>query len=192
MVEATAFWVERPGAGALRTQPVPAPGPDEVLVRTLFSGVSRGTEATVFCGRVPESEHERMRAPFQEGGFPAPVKYGYLNVGVVEAGAPALLGRTVFTLYPHQSVFVAPAAAVVPVSEGVPARPDVLTGAVIGVFACAAVSRILSSLLFGVSPLDPAAFGGTAAFLLGIAALASYVPARRAARVDAMAALRYE
>ena len=130
MVEATAFWVERPGAGALRTQPVPAPGPDEVLVRTLFSGVSRGTEATVFCGRVPESEHERMRAPVQEGGFPAPVKYGYLNVGVVEAGAPALLGRTVFTLYPHQSAFVAPAAAVVPVPDGVPARRAVLTGAV--------------------------------------------------------------
>ena len=82
-------------------------------------------------------------------------------------------------------------AAVVRLMMGGAMRP-VLTGAVIGVFACAAVSRILSSLLFGVSPLDPAAFGGTAAFLLGIAALASYMPARRAARVDAMAALRYE
>lgn len=130
MLEATAFWVEEPGVGALRRHPLSHVGADEVLVRTLFTGVSRGTESTVFSGRVPDSQRERMRAPFQEGEFPGPVKYGYLNVGVVEQGPPELAGRTVFTLFPHQSAFVVPASAVVPVPKGVPARRAVLAGAV--------------------------------------------------------------
>ena len=83
--------------------PLPEPGPDDVLVRTLHSGVSRGTETLVFRGGVPASQYAAMRAPFQDGDFPAPVKYGYLNVGVVEQGPPQLLGRTVFCLYPHQT-----------------------------------------------------------------------------------------
>ena len=98
-----AFWIDEPGVGALRRQPIARPGDGEVLVRTSYTGISRGTEASVFLGRVPISEHERMRAPFQEGDFPGPVKYGYLNVGVVEQGPEALRGRTVFTLFPHQS-----------------------------------------------------------------------------------------
>jgi threonine dehydrogenase-like Zn-dependent dehydrogenase len=127
---ARAFWVTAPGAGELRDTPVAVPGPDEVLVRTLYSAVSRGTEATVFRGGVPASQHALMRAPFQEGEFPAPVKYGYLNVGVVERGPDALAGRTVFCLYPHQDRYVVPAAAVVPVPDGVPAARAVLTGTV--------------------------------------------------------------
>jgi threonine dehydrogenase-like Zn-dependent dehydrogenase len=130
VLEATAFWVVEPGVGELRTEPLRAPGDGEVLVRTLRTGVSRGTESTVFGGRVPESQRERMRAPFQEGDFPGPVKYGYLNVGVVEQGPPELAGRTVFSLFPHQSAFVVPAGAVVPVPEGVPAERAVLAGAV--------------------------------------------------------------
>jgi len=109
---------------------LPAPGPDDVLVRTLHTGVSRGTETLVFTGRVPESQHATMRAPFQEGDFPAPVKYGYLNVGVVEEGPPGLVGRTVFCLYPHQTAYVVPASSVVPVPEGVPASRAVLAGTV--------------------------------------------------------------
>jgi threonine dehydrogenase-like Zn-dependent dehydrogenase len=101
-----------------------------VLVRTRYSGISRGTEALVFRGEVPASQHAAMRAPFQDGDFPGPVKYGYLNVGVVEQGPPALAGRTVFCLYPHQSAYVVPAAAVVPVPEGVPPARAVLAGTV--------------------------------------------------------------
>jgi threonine dehydrogenase-like Zn-dependent dehydrogenase len=130
MLEAVAFWTEKPGVGALRSQPVQPPGPGEVLVRTLHTAVSRGTETSVFGGHVPASERDRMRAPFQEGDFPWPVKYGYLNVGVVEQGPPALRGRIVFTLFPHQSAFVVPADAVVPVPDAVPARRAVLAGAV--------------------------------------------------------------
>src|SRR6201999_2785828 len=107
-----------------------APGPDEVLVRTVCSGVSRGTETLVFRGAVPPDQYAVMRAPFQEGDFPAPVKYGYLNVGVVEQGPPELRGRTVFCLYPHQTAYVVPARAVTVVPEGVPPARAVLAGTV--------------------------------------------------------------
>src|SRR4051812_8367538 len=101
MRQARAFWVEDPGSGRLRTEDLAAPAPGEVLVRTLYTGISRGTESLVYRGEVPEAERDRMRAPFQAGDFPAPVKYGYLNVGVVEAGPSELEGSTVFTLFPH-------------------------------------------------------------------------------------------
>jgi threonine dehydrogenase-like Zn-dependent dehydrogenase len=126
--DARAFWLRRPGEGEIRPVTVPEPGPDEVLVRTLYSGISRGTETLVFRGGVPASQHATMRAPFQEGEFPAPVKYGYLNVGTVERGPTALLGRTVFCLYPHQTAYVVPASAVIPVPDGVPPARAVLAG----------------------------------------------------------------
>jgi threonine dehydrogenase-like Zn-dependent dehydrogenase len=127
--EARALWVS-PGAGEILPVTLPDPGADEVLVRTLFSGISRGTEALVFRGEVPASQHTLMRAPFQEGDFPGPVKYGYLNVGVVEEGPAPLRGRTVFCLYPHQTAYVVPAASVVVVPEGVPPTRAVLAGTV--------------------------------------------------------------
>lgn len=127
---ARAFWLRSPGLGEIRDAQLPEPAEGEVVVRTLFSGVSRGTETLVFRGGVPESQHAAMRAPFQEGDFPGPVKYGYLNVGVVEAGPTDLLGRTVFSLYPHQTRFVVPASAVTPVPETVPASRAVLAGTV--------------------------------------------------------------
>ncbi|MCH6163747.1 zinc-dependent alcohol dehydrogenase [Streptomyces marispadix] len=128
---ALAYWLRSPGSGEIRPLSLRSPEPGEVLVRTLYSGVSRGTETLVFGGRVPESQHEVMRAPFQEGDFPGPVKYGYLNVGVVEEGDdPDLVGRTVFCLYPHQTRYVVPADAVTPVPVEVPARRAVLAGTV--------------------------------------------------------------
>ena len=125
---ARAFWVREPGHGEIRTATLPAAAPGEVVVRTLYTAVSRGTESVVFTGRVPTRLREIMRAPFQEGDFPGPVKYGYLNVGVVEHGPQELAGRTVFCLFPHQTRYVVPAAAVVPVPEAVPAERAVLAG----------------------------------------------------------------
>lgn len=122
--EARAFWLRAPGVGEIRTAPLPVPGPGDVLVRTLFSGISRGTETLVFQGQVPPDQYATMRAPYQEGDFPAPVKYGYLNVGVVPSG------QIVFCLYPHQTAYVVPASAVVPVPAGVPAGRAVLAGTV--------------------------------------------------------------
>jgi len=124
--EARAFWIAAPGRGEMRVETVPPPAPDEVVVRALFSGISRGTEALVFQGRVPASEHQRMRAPFQAGDFPAPVKYGYANVGVVERGPLDLHDRTVFALYPHQTRYVVPAGAVHVLPDGVPPQRAVL------------------------------------------------------------------
>src|SRR5688572_12284644 len=106
--DARAFWVTAPGRGEIRSEPLRQPGEGEVLVKALYSGISRGTEALVFAGRVPPSEWDRMRAPFQEGRFPAPVKYGYSMVGEVEQGPAALAGRVVFVLHPHQTRFVVP------------------------------------------------------------------------------------
>jgi threonine dehydrogenase-like Zn-dependent dehydrogenase len=127
---AHAFWVDAPGRGRIGSVDLPDPGPDDVVVRTLYSGVSRGTETLVFRGGVPESQVSAMRAPFQEGEFPGPVKYGYLNVGVVEQGPPPLPGRTVFCLYPHQTRYVVPASAVTPIPDDVPAPRAVLAGTV--------------------------------------------------------------
>lgn len=122
---ARAFWIEGEGVVALRPAEV-APGPEDVVVATRFSGISRGTESLVLQGRVPEEEHARMRAPLQEGEFPFPVKYGYAAVGDVMAGPPGLVGRTVFVLHPHQDRFAAPGAMAVPLPAGVPAARAVL------------------------------------------------------------------
>ncbi|MEQ6903779.1 zinc-binding alcohol dehydrogenase [Nocardioides sp. YIM 152588] len=126
----SAFWVAEPGRGEIRAESLPEPGPDQVRVRTLHSAISRGTERLVFAGRVPPDQYDAMRAPFQAGDLPGPVKYGYLSVGTVEAGEPSLLGRTVFCLHPHQTSYVVPAGAVTPVPVGVPARRAVLAGTV--------------------------------------------------------------
>jgi len=71
-----AFWLRAPEHGEIRPVPVPDAGPGEVLLRTLHSGISRGTETLVFRGQVPASQYAAMRAPFQDGEFPGPVKYG--------------------------------------------------------------------------------------------------------------------
>jgi NADPH:quinone reductase-like Zn-dependent oxidoreductase len=128
--DAHAFWLRAPGCGEIRPVTLPQPRPDEVMVRTLRSGVSRGTETLVFRGGVPPDQHAAMRAPHQEGDFPGPVKYGYLNVGVVEQGPASLRSRTVFCLYPHQTAYVVPADAVAVVPDGVPPTRAVLAGTV--------------------------------------------------------------
>lgn len=127
--QASAFWLRQPGHGEIRETDLPDPGRGDVLVRTLVSGVSRGTEALVFRGGVPPGQYDVMRAPFQHGDLPGPVAYGYLSVGLVEAGDPALVGSTVFCLYPHQTAYVVPATAVHAVPESVPPRRAVLAGA---------------------------------------------------------------
>ncbi|HEY0469078.1 MAG TPA: zinc-binding alcohol dehydrogenase [Polyangiaceae bacterium] len=123
---ARAFWLVEPGRGELRTEHLRAPAADEVLVQTLYSAVSRGTESLVFQGRVPVSEYQRMRCPHQVGEFPGPLKYGYSSVGVVQAGSAELLGKPVFCLFPHQSAYVVPALSVLLVPAFVPPERAVL------------------------------------------------------------------
>lgn len=124
--QARAFWIAAPGRGELRVETLPPPSSDEVLVRALYSGISRGTESLVFEGRVPPSERRRMAAPFQSGEFPAPVKYGYASVGTIESGPRDLAGRTAFTLFPHQTKYIVPADAVHLVPDDVPPARAVL------------------------------------------------------------------
>ena len=114
-----------PAGAAARARPGRGAGPHAALGRS--AGAPRRWS---FRGEVPPSQYAAMRAPFQDGDFPGPVKYGYLNVGVVEQGPPPLLGRTVFCLYPHQTAYVVPASAVAPVPDGVPPGRAVLAGTV--------------------------------------------------------------
>ncbi|MPZ57121.1 MAG: dehydrogenase [Rhizobiales bacterium] len=123
---AQALWYTGPGRAEIRSEALAPPEAGEVRVRALFGALSRGTESLVHGGRVPESEYERMRAPFMGGAFPFPVKYGYATVGQVEAGPPDLIDRVVFVLHPHQSLFNVPAAAAVPVPDAVPPARAVL------------------------------------------------------------------
>lgn len=120
------FWIQSPCVGEIVSTPLAPRQEGEVLVRALYSGISRGTEALVFRGEVPASQYEMMRAPFQEGRFPAPVKYGYSSVGEVLAGPSALVGRTVFCLHPHQDLYCVPAGTVTPLPDGLPAARAVL------------------------------------------------------------------
>lgn len=123
---ATALWYIGPRECALNAETLPEPAGQDCLVRTRWSGISRGTERLVCEGRVPVGEYERMRAPFQQGAFPFPVKYGYCAVGVVDAGPRAMLGETVFCLHPHQDRFIAPAGRLTRVPASVPARRAIL------------------------------------------------------------------
>ena len=125
-ITARQFWIRAPGAGEIRRAVLAPRQDDEVLVRTVYSGISRGTEAIVFRGEVPPAQYEEMRAPFQEGAFPGPVKYGYCSVGEVLEGPEALVGRRVFCLYPHQDMYVVPAIAVTPLPHQLPAGRAVL------------------------------------------------------------------
>lgn len=119
--EARALWCAERARYAIAAEPLRAPADDEVLVEAIASAVSRGTERLVFEGRVPASEGERMRCPYQAGSFPFPVKYGYALVGRVMVGPPELVGRTVFALHPHQTRAVLPRDRVTLVPPGVPA-----------------------------------------------------------------------
>lgn len=123
------FWIRAPGRGEIVATELAPPQAGEVLVRALYSGISRGTESLVFRGEVPASQREAMRAPFQEGEFPGPLKYGYSSVGeVLEAPGSEnrLAGRTVFCLFPHQDLYTVPAEAVTPLPADVPPGRAVL------------------------------------------------------------------
>ena len=173
---ARSFWVRAPGRGEIRRQDLRAPGPGEVLVRTLRSGISRGTEALVFAGRVPASQHATMRAPFQEGELPGPVKYGYLSVGRVEQGPAALRGRTAFCLHPHQTAYVVPVEALTPVPDEVPVERAVLAGTV----------ETAVNAVWDVGPLPGDRITVVGAGMVGccVARLLGRVPGVRVALVD--------
>lgn len=179
---ARAVWYAGPGQVELRTTQLAPPVPGQALVRTLFSGVSRGTERLVLSGSVGESEWERMKAPLQEGKFPFPVKYGYCAVGVVEAGPEAIVGRTMFCLHPHQDWLIAPIPMLVPVPNGVPARRATLA---------ANMETALNALWdSGAGPADRIVVVGAGVVGLLVAYLAARLPGAEVTVVDVDGARR--
>ncbi|MBL3556666.1 MULTISPECIES: zinc-dependent alcohol dehydrogenase [Marinobacter] len=178
-----AFWVTGPLEGGIHPAtfdhyPPSAEAADDpaVEVQTLYSGISRGTEALVYTNQVPESEFLTMRAPFQEGDFPFPVKYGYANVGRVSSGPDDLLGRTVFCLFPHQTSYRLPASAVVPLPQGLPPGRAVL----------AANMETAINGLWDAAPRigDRIAVVGLGVVGLLVAWLASRIPGTRVTALD--------
>lgn len=173
---ARALWTVAPGHGELRAAPLSERAPDHVRVRALASAISRGTEGLVFRGEVPDSEIERMRAPFQEGEFPFPVKYGYAAVGLVEDGPDALIGERVFALHPHQDLFDVPADAVVRVPD--PVRSE---RAVLAANMETALNGVWDA---GLAPGDKVAVVGGGVVGLLVAYLAAGTPGTEVTLVD--------
>jgi threonine dehydrogenase-like Zn-dependent dehydrogenase len=173
---ARALWYSRRGVAELRTARIPPPKPGEACVRTLFSGISRGTERLVFEGNIAQSEWDRMRAPHQEGAFPFPVKYGYCATGIVEDGPGDLVGRPVFCLHPHQDFFTVPVAALAAIPDGVPARRATLA---------ANMETALNALWdSGAGPGDRIVVVGAGVVGLLVASLAARLPGAVVTAVD--------
>jgi len=173
---ARALWYTAPGVCELRAASVPDLKGDMVRVRTRTSCISRGTERLVFRGNVPQTEWQRMRAPFQEGDFPFPVKYGYAATGIVEAGPDEFLGSSVFCLHPHQSVFAVSAGHLVRIPSGIPLERAVLA---------ANMETALNALWDGLpSPGDHICVVGGGVVGLLTAYLAARIPATRVTLMD--------
>jgi len=169
-----ALWYLSKRKAELCDAAVPAPLPGYVRVRARFGAISRGTERLVFEGRVPASEFERMRAPFMEGAFPHPVKYGYSVVGTVEEGQGR--GQTVFVLHPHETEFVVPEEAVVPVPDAVPPQRAVLA---------ANMETALNAVWDGApGPADRIAVVGGGVVGLLVARLCARMPAATVTVID--------
>jgi len=173
---ARAFWVTAPGRGEIRPATLPPLAAGMVRVAAIVSGISRGTESLVFLGKVPDSQYQVMRCPFQDGDFPAPVKYGYASVGRVEAGPASLVGRRVFCLYPHQDRYDVPADAVL-------AIPDAVSDARA---ALAANMETAVNALWDAAPLVGDRIAVVGAGVVGslAAAMAARLPGARVTLVD--------
>ena len=181
-VVSRALWYIREGGVELRAATLAALKPDEARVRTLYSGISRGTERLILAGAVPPAEYDTMRAPRQEGSFPFPVKYGYCAVGVVEAGPTELTGKQVFCLHPHQDVFHAPVGMLAPLPNGLPARRATLA---------ANMETALNALWdSGAGPGDRIAIVGAGIVGLLTASLAAQIPGTDVTVVDVIEARR--
>jgi threonine dehydrogenase-like Zn-dependent dehydrogenase len=170
------FWIVESGKGEIRRTVLPPLTAGSVRVAATVSAISRGTESLVFLGKVPESQYQAMRCPFQAGDFPFPVKYGYASVGRVEAGPAALVGNRVFCLHPHQDRYDAPVDAVLPIPDAVPdARA-----------ALAANFETAINALWDAAPLVGDRIAVVGAGVVGglAAALATRLPGARVTLID--------
>ena len=174
--EQRALWYVAPGRAEIRAEPLAPPAAGQARLRAVASALSRGTERLIFSGRVPESEYERMRAPFMTGAFPFPVKYGYAMVARVEEGPPALQGRLCFALYPHQTAFNLAAENILPLPDGLPPQRAVLA---------ANMETALNAVWDGApGPADRIAVVGAGVLGLLVARLCAKMPGAQVTVVD--------
>ncbi|MBU2955574.1 zinc-dependent alcohol dehydrogenase [Marinobacter sp. F3R08] len=177
---ALAWWITGAGKGEIHETPLVESGGETsgewITVQALYSGISRGTESLVFHGRVPRSEYSAMRAPFQAGEFPWPVKYGYANVGRVVEGPVDLVGQNVFCLYPHQTRYRVPVLAATPLPDALPPRRAILA---------ANMETAINGLWDGAPAVgDRIAVVGLGVVGLLVAWLASRIPGTRVTAID--------
>jgi 2-desacetyl-2-hydroxyethyl bacteriochlorophyllide A dehydrogenase len=106
------LWFTGPSSAEIKESMVNPPQKNEVLVHTLFSGISSGTEMVVYRGETAEEDAKDISLPTIEGSFNFPIKYGYSNVGKVIAAGPEAVyfkpGDIVFVHAPHQKEYVVP------------------------------------------------------------------------------------
>ncbi|MFK7979418.1 MAG: zinc-binding alcohol dehydrogenase [Saprospiraceae bacterium] len=117
----TALWHISPSESSLQEESLSTPLSHQLLIKSLYSLVSTGTEKLVATGQVPSSMHQLMRVPSMGGAFSFPVKYGYSLVGkVVSEGI--FMGQLVHLLHPHQAALVTDSADVSLVPPNIPAK----------------------------------------------------------------------
>lgn len=125
--ETESFWINKKNNSCIKKHIIDAPGKSEALIETIYSGISYGTEKIVYTGDVPKSQRELMRCPYQMGDFGSDVKYGYINVGKVIKGSPKYNNKYVYTLFPHQTVYVLNEADLILIPKSIPLQRCLLT-----------------------------------------------------------------
>jgi putative ABC transport system permease protein len=120
--------------------------------------------------------------------------FGFLALGMAAVGLYGVIAFSVSRRTHELGLRMALGAARPDVMKLVVRQGMVLVGIGIlfGLAGATALTWVLSSVLYGVSSVDPVTLGATSVFLAGVALLANTIPARRASRIDPMAALRYE
>ena len=114
------YWIDKKNKGYFKSGEISSINSNELVVKTLFSGISYGTEKLVYSGKVPNSQKNLMKCPYQEGNFGNDIKYGYINVGKVVDGDKSYLGSNIFSLYPHQDFYKIPYNEVLIIPNKIP------------------------------------------------------------------------
>ena len=126
-INTQSFWIKKKNDSYIKNHNIDLPNGKELLIKTVYSGISYGTEKIVYAGSVPKSQKELMRCPYQEGSFGSDVKYGYMNIGMVMDGSPDFKGKYVYTLFPHQKDYVLDESEVTLIPESIPLKRCLLT-----------------------------------------------------------------
>jgi len=120
-MQATSLWHISPTASELQSEKLATPTDNKLIIKSLYSLVSTGTERLVASGLVPPSMHQLMQVPSMGGDFNFPVKYGYSLVGKVVSKGD-LEGRLVHLLHPHQNQLITDSSAISLLSKAIPAK----------------------------------------------------------------------